>query len=335
MKIKSLLVSISLLTGLTISSFTAFMTYVIIGEPIGMKMFSKITLMVLVTLPMIMIFSYLIGGYLSKKVHKVTQRLDAITENNFEQSGIAERVEDFHHIHEAVSGLSKRLEASIKTHKQHSKNLQEMIQAFAHDIKTPITIIRGYVEELEEDNCSNEDKSHAIHIIQKELDFMNELSDDSISYISSFAHPRAKEDIRMRTFVQEEVFPLVDRKVEVTLINDLSEEWCLKMNRLDVKQVLLNLYHNAHKFTQKGFIKIYNEKDSLILEDSGEGIPKADSEQLFEAFVTYDSSKNRNHTGFGLGLAICRNLLAKNSYEIHFDTHYDKGARLVISPLKA
>ena len=326
--------SVSLATGLAISTFTAFMTYVIIGEPIGMKMFSKITLMVLLTLPMIMMFSYIIGHYLSKKVHKVTQRLDAITENHFEESSVDERVKDFQHIHEAISSLSKRLKISIETHKQNSKNLQDMIQAFAHDIKTPITIVRGYIEELEEDKLSSLDKSHAIDVIQKELDFMNELSEHSISYISSFELPRAKEVIVIKEFMQEDIFPLLDVKTGVTLINDLDEDFNLTMNRLDLKQVLLNLYHNANKFTQSGFIKIYSQEDALSVEDSGQGIVKPDSEQLFEAFITDDSSKNRNQTGFGLGLAISRNLLDKNGYEIHFDTTYKSGARLVISPFK-
>lgn len=334
MKIKSLLVTVSLVAGLSISTFTAFMTYFIIGEPIGMKMFSKITLMVLLTLPIIVLFSYIIGQYLSKKVHRVTQRLDAITENNFEQSALTEYVKDFQHIHLAISSLSRRLEQAIKAHKQNSKNLEDMIQAFAHDIKTPITIIGGYIEELEEDTLLSSDKDHAIHVIQKELDFMNELSDHSLSYISSFQLPKMKEKIFLKAFVQEDIFPLLDVKVGITLINDLDDAFSLRINRLDLKQILLNLYHNANKFTQSGYIKICAQEERLILEDSGQGILKEDSEQLFEAFITDDSSKNRDHTGFGLGLAISRNLLDKNGYEIHFDAVYQKGARLIISPGK-
>ena len=335
MKIKSLLVTVSLATGLAISTFTAFMTYFIIGEPIGMKMFTKITIMVLLTLPMIMLFSYMIGRYLSQKVDKVTERLDAITENHFEEGDTVEGVEDFQYIHTAISSLSTRLQQAIKTHKQNSQNLQDMIQAFAHDIKTPITIIGGYIEEIEEDKLSSLDKSHAIDVIHKELAFMNELSDHSISYISSFSLGTIKESIYIKIFVQEEIVPLLDVKEGLTLINELDKEFSFIINRLDLKQVLLNLYHNANKFTQSGYIKIYAQKDSLFLEDSGEGITKADSEQLFEPFITDDSSKNRNHTGFGLGLAISRNLLDKNGYEIHFDTTYKNGTRLIISPCKA
>lgn len=331
MKIKSLLIIVSIVAGLSISSFTAFMTYLIIGEPIGMKMVSKITFMVFLTLPMIMLFSYSIGGYLSKKIDTITLRLDAIEENTFHYSPEVEKIEDFEHIHHAITNLSGRLEKSIETLKQHNKNLTEMIQAFAHDIKTPITIIQGYIEEIQESNQSQEDKDKAIEIIIKEIDFMNELSNHSIAYISSFKESNHKETIPFKAFIQEEIVPLLHLKNSIRFLDEIDEKLYLTMNRLDMKQTLLNILHNANKFTDEGSIKIYNTNEDIIIEDSGCGLSLDDAQALFEPFITDDKSKNRQNTGFGLGLSICKNLLKKNSYDIYFDTDFTQGTRVCIS----
>ena len=330
MKIKSLLILVSIIAGLCISTFTAFMTYLIIGEPIGMKMFSKITFMVVLTLPMIVLFSYTIGRYLSKKIENITIRLDNIEENNFEYLPSLEKIKDFEHIHQAISNLSQRLEKSIETLKQNNQNLTEMIQAFAHDIKTPITIIQGYIEEIQESEISQDEKEQAIEVITKELHFMNELSNHSISYVSSFKVGNTKELIPFRAFVQTEVFPLLHLKENTQLINEIQDNITVQINKLDMKQTLLNLLHNANKFTDEGYIKIYNNQNDIIIEDSGCGIHSDNVQTLFEPFVTDDKSKNRKSTGFGLGLSICKNLLKKNDYDIRFDSSYDKGARVII-----
>ena len=85
MKIKSFLILIYTVSGLGIALFTAVMTYIIIDEPIGMKMLSKIALTIVATLPIIGIFSYYIGLYLSKKFDYIASRLDAIHTNRFLQ----------------------------------------------------------------------------------------------------------------------------------------------------------------------------------------------------------------------------------------------------------
>lgn len=78
-----------MVAGLSIALFTAVMTYIIIDEPIGMKMISKIALTIVATLPIIGLFSYYIGVKLSKKFDYIATRLDAIHENKF--------INDVHH----------------------------------------------------------------------------------------------------------------------------------------------------------------------------------------------------------------------------------------------
>jgi two-component system sensor histidine kinase SaeS len=142
--LKSFLLLIYAIAGLLISLFTAVMTYLIIGEPIGAKMTSKIALTIFVTLPVIGIISYFIGNYLAQKFSLISQRLDAIHKQEFLQNTYYDNIIDIHNIHDDITYLSKELEMTINKLQQHNNNLSTIVKSLSHDIKTPLTIIDGY-----------------------------------------------------------------------------------------------------------------------------------------------------------------------------------------------
>ena len=185
MKIKSFLIAIYMLAGLGIALFTAVMTYLIIDEPIGMKMFSKITLTILTTLPIIGLFSYYIGHYLSKKFDYIASRLDAISENRFIDDDHQDKIIDITEIHNSINALSSRLEQTILELQSNNKNLSSVITSLSHDIRTPLTIIDGYLEECEDGLVTQKEMPRVIDILKKETTYLNELSSEVITYLQS------------------------------------------------------------------------------------------------------------------------------------------------------
>ena len=102
-------------------------------------------------------------------------------------------------------------------------------------------------------------------------------------------------------------------------------------NTIDLKKVLVNLLQDAIKYAHSEEIKIYSLNGTIVVEDSGIGIDPAHHSKIFEPFYTVDSSKNREHNGFGLGLAITKNLCQRNRCIIEYDATYKNGARFVLS----
>lgn len=90
------------------------MTYLIIGEPIGMKMFSKIALVVVAALPAIVLISYGVGKYLFGKFEGIRYRLDQIADGNFVSIEPQERIADVERIHRSITLLSERLSELIE-----------------------------------------------------------------------------------------------------------------------------------------------------------------------------------------------------------------------------
>ena len=330
MKIKTFLLLVFAFAGLVISLFTAVMTYLIIDQPIGFPMVYKISLTVLVSLPLIGFFAYFIGLYLTKKFTHISSRLDDIHENKFLQEQYSDKISDITEIHNSINHLSSRLEESISSLQENNQNLSSIIKSLSHDIKTPLTIINGYLEEFEDGLVREEERPKIISILKKETAYLNELSSDVIGYIQSQELVDVNEKLFVKEFVHKEVCPIIRVNDGVELKCEISKHETIEFNSLALKKILVNLVHNASKYTKEGSITLKAEPNRISVEDTGTGIKMELSEQIFEPFRTLDKSRNRENSGFGLGLSIARNLAESNGFELFLDTTYVGGCRFVL-----
>ena len=315
------------IAGVIISLFTAMMTYYIIDVPIGEKMMFKIFLTIVATLPIIGILSYLIGSYLSRRLFAIRTSLNKISEDKFLEEKYEESITDINEIHDSIHELSKRLEASIAKLKESNEQLNNMILSLSHDIRTPLTILEGYLEEYEDNLISKEQHPKVIGILKKETAYMKELSTEVIHYIHSLGSEPKQERVLLKAFLHEQINPLLRVPKGVVLKCELDETFSLTFDKMALKNILINLLHNATKHTSKGRIFIKVEEDNIFIEDTGIGIDSNLKENIFEPFYCVDESRNRKNGGFGLGLSIARNLAKSNGYELFLDTRYEGGCR--------
>ncbi len=330
MNAKSYLIVYYSVAGVIISIFTAVMTYLIIDVHIGQKMMFKIFLTIVATLPIIGILSYIIGVCLSRRLMAIRLCLNNINEDKFLKDKHKESITDINAIHESIHELSCRLENSISTLKQSNKQLNNMILSLSHDIKTPLTIIDGYLEEIEDDIVTAEQKPKVIAILKKETAYINELSSEVIHYLQSLEQIAKQELIPLKIFLHEEVCPLLRAKKDVTIKCNIEEGFQILFDRMALKNILINLLHNATKHTIKGTITVSANQNSIIVEDTGCGIDSEKIDMIFEPFYCADESKNREKSGFGLGLSIANNLAKNNKYKLFIDKEYNSGCRFVL-----
>ena len=322
------------MAGVIISLFTALMTYYIIDVPIGSRMIFKIFLTILATLPIIALLSYLIGAYLSRRLLAISNCLNNINEDKFLVDKHEESITDISDIHDSIHQLSKRLENSIATLKEQNRDLNNLVLSLSHDIKTPLTIIDGYLEEIADNMVSKEEMPKVVAVLKKETAYLNELSSEVISYVQSKDEVTQKEPIVLKEFFHTEVCPLLRVSDEVELKCEINENDSINFNPMALKKILVNLLHNATKYTSKGSITAKLEQGRVIVEDTGIGIKKEDAEKIFNPFFCLDKSRNREKSGFGLGLSIARNLAERNGYRLFLDSSYVAGCRFVLEEKK-
>ena len=331
MTIKKLLLLSYIIAGLIISIFTAFMTFYIIDVPIGMKMFSKIVITITLTLPIIAFLSYMIGSYFSKKFIFIKNRLLKIANEDFTINNNNEHIKEIADIHKTLNSVSLQLDKSINELKNKNSELTWMVRSFAHDFRTPLTIIKGNIEAIEDELISQKELPTVLQKIKLETSYMNELLSDVLLFIQSMKSVVKKERIELKKFINKEIFLLIEPLHKVKLVNHIQKNEMIEFTKTDLKKIIINLLNNSIKFTNKGTISLFLENNSLIVQDTGIGIKVQECAKIFQPFYTVDESKNRLKSGFGLGLAIAKNLAQKNDYSLDCDTRYKNGCRIVLS----
>lgn len=315
MKIKTFIVLLSTIAGLIVSIFTAVMTFVIIGKPICSVMLIKITLTVLSVLPIIAFLSFFSGTYLSKKFKFIELRLEKIREQKFNHNESKHLITEVQEMNDDINFLSNQLNELIIDLRQKNHNLSNLLISMSHDIKTPITIINGYIEEIEDGLISSDKMPSTLNHMKKEIKYLDELTVDMLGLISSMERKKSKEKILFFYFLENEIFPLLLINNKIELINNIEKDFIIEFNKIDLKKISLNILQNAIKYTKEGYIKVSNEKNNILFQNNGEEIKIQFKDKIFEPFFTISKSKNRKNSGFGLGLSIVNNLSKNNDYK--------------------
>lgn len=215
----------------------------------------------------------------------------------------------------------------------------------SHELKTPLTAIKGFIETLEEE-VTNEEHIHYIQIVRRHTDrlitivkdllLLTELEDEAYTnklIISNVDLSMLIENIR-RLFEQK-----LKEKHLYFRLNIAPNVPKIQADAFRLEQVFVNLFNNAIKFTETGGIEINAERidnDTVIIsfQDTGAGIPKEDQERIFERFYISEKSRSRKYGGTGIGLSIVKHIVLLHNGKICLDKNYEKGAKFdIILPI--
>lgn len=202
---------------------------------------------------------------------------------------------------------------------QNAKQLNSIGQlaaTIAHEIRNPITVVKGFAQLIDEkDNNLNDDEKFYIETILTELEYTEMIINDFLS----LSKPQT-EQMHILS-LHEELQRVTDlltsfanqSNIHINLIG--KKECCIKINRTDLKQLLVNIVKNGiEAMNQPGIIKIElcSEKNMAIIKitDSGVGMSKEQVDRLGTPFY---SLKDR---GTGIGLTVCYNIIQKYKGEI-------------------
>lgn len=222
--------------------------------------------------------------------------------------------------------------------KKLEQTRKDFIANISHEIKTPITAIKGFSETLLEGALH--DTEHAekfLKIIKANSERINSLVDDLMT-ISKIELGVARIE---RTAVDlsdatEHVLTLLRPKAaekKLFLKTDFPAEHIkLTADRDKLIQILTNLVDNAIKFTETGGVtigfRLENGKPCLYVEDSGVGIPEKHLPRIGERFYRVDTARSRKMGGTGLGLAIVKHLVKAHGWEMHIESIPEKGTKV-------
>ena len=214
---------------------------------------------------------------------------------------------------------------------------KDFVANVSHELKTPLSSIKGSAEVLLDDILKdpNKKKEYLITIV-KEADRLEGLV-NNILELSELEVPdfdSNKEVININLFIKNIVnifdkkFIESNREINIKLP---EEKLKVKANKEKIKQVLLNLLDNAHKFSNKNQIieigaKKINNQIKVWIKDNGIGIPENELDNIWERFYKVDKARTPSKKGSGLGLSIVKEIIEQNGGKVFADSSLGKGS---------
>ncbi len=223
--------------------------------------------------------------------------------------------------------------------KKNERLKTEFMNIAAHELRSPVTPIKGYLDLIIHDNESNEKIKNwakiSLRNAERLLRLVNDILDVSRLDSDTMRFDMEKIDpIEFLNEIVEDMRPaIIHKKLEFRVkISTPLPHIIGDKNRLS--QVLKNLIGNSLKFTDCGYIALDVEKrDNHILitvEDTGIGISKDELKKIFTKFYQAYTGEDRNNEGTGLGLFISKEIVKKHNGNIWAESEIGKGSRFII-----
>lgn len=226
------------------------------------------------------------------------------------------------------------------------KKLETMRSDFvanvSHELKTPLTSIKGFVETLKTGEVREEkQRQRFLEIIEIEAERLTRLINDilTLSEIENHKTSGEEEEIDVKIAIDnvlDVIGPIAEEK-GVRISTEVQEGLLgLRGNRDWFKQMLINLLDNGVKYTPKAGeirLKAYDRKGRVYLsvKDNGLGIPNGDLERIFERFYRVDKGRSRKVGGTGLGLAIVKHAVRSLNGHIEVKSREGEGTEFIVS----
>ena len=216
----------------------------------------------------------------------------------------------------------------------------EFVSNVTHELKTPLTSIRGFIETLRNGAINDPDVAEKfLEIIDIEAERLYMLIND-ILHLSEIETKQKDNNIETYEFepIVEEVLSILQGaadKKNVALISEVKNDIKITANRDRIKQMLINLIENGIKYNNEGgnvMISANKAEGKVIfsVKDSGIGIAKEHLPRIFERFYRVDKGRSRNMGGTGLGLSIVKHIVNLYSGDIKVNSEPGEGTEFII-----
>jgi len=288
----------------------------------------------------IVFFSWLISRGIIIPLKELSEATRHIAEGNLDFEITYKKRDEIGNLCTAFDIMKDKLKESLKKQVEYENSRKELIASISHDLRTPMTSIKGYVEGLRDGIVKDPEKvKKYIEVIYNKTESMNKLLDDLFEYsrLDLNEIKMNKEIVECRTMIEDIAENLrydiekeqIDFSVKINF-----DTFTVLADKLRIEEVINNIVSNALKYTKNSIeISAFIKDNNLCvgITDNGCGIREEEKDKVFERFYRGEKSRSSKSGGTGLGLAISKKIIKEHSGHIWVESIEGQGCTFFFS----
>lgn len=291
----------------------------------------------IISLVIAIIFSIGFSLSFTRPLRKMKDISQQLAQGDYTVKTMIHQEDEVGDLAQSLDELALQLDKASTQSQQLEKLRREFVANISHELRTPITVIRGSLEALIDDVVTRPDqvKEYERQMLRETL-FLQRLVGDllDLSRLQNTSFDIERVQISMKEVIKDvnrSLQPLLSDKNMAVSIIDTGEDWTLSGDYGRIRQMLMIILDNGIKFSQPGDkIEIVLKDKLLTVQDFGVGIDAEELPHIFERF--YKSRSELNKTGTGLGLAIAKEIARKHDIQINVSSSMGEGTTFLFTP---
>lgn len=270
---------------------------------------------------------------------------EEIVKGNYEQKTVNPRVDEIGELYAVFDQMRLEIKNLTIQRDEQEQNQKKLISSISHEVRTPLTTIKAYLDAISEGICPDMDSLMSyIQIMQTNTEKMSRLIDDLfIHTLKELGHIPVNLTEQYSKDVFTNILHPIRHYVQTTGIHFIEPESIpnvlIQVDKHRLEQVLSNLITNALKHTTKGdsitvSIHIENQLLNINVIDNGNGMLPQDMPFIFERYfrgIQATGETAVKNEGAGLGLSICKHIMEAHNGSISFKSKQNEGTTFTLT----
>ena len=265
----------------------------------------------LLALGIILIGAALLAAYLRSRINKIGHHAGLLTSGDFSSQNLDKSKDE-------LGQLSSKLDVLGKTLEDNRLARQRWVSDISHELRTPVAVLQGEIEAMQDGirKISSDSVNSLHHETLRLSRLVTDLHQLSLSDIGALNY--VKEPLNLVQLINDVMAKhqhQFDAKNIVVTCNSIHDELLMNADEQRLEQLFSNLANNSQHYTRELGqleIRLTRTNNTIVVEwsDSEPGVTDEELSKLFERLYRVEESRNRNAGGSGLGLSICKNIVA-------------------------
>jgi two-component system phosphate regulon sensor histidine kinase PhoR len=289
-----------------------------------------------------LIAAYFVSRSITLPIRQVKETARQIAKGDFGRRVRIKSKGELGELAESLNTMADELQQKMENLKRLDRVRTDFVANVSHELKTPLTLIKGYIETLQNKAINDKEKSaRFISIIKEHSDRLGYIIDDllSLSEVELSRDCVNKTEFDLKEVIDEISLGFeqaLTEKNQTLTVSTYGDDFSIQADRNKIEQVFANLIDNSIKYTKEfGRIEIsLYEQERMVrvtVHDNGIGIPKEHRDRVFERFYRIDKARSRELGGTGLGLSIVKHIVLAHNGNIAIESEPNKGTTVSVT----